>query len=304
MYYSFRIARCLFLAFLSVGTLVSLQAQVSEEILTESDDSDLDDLFLFDESTPLDGVVERKSMEGKSFLEYPSLSETDVFWEKYLWGVVDVREKINQPFAAPQSALFKLMLEGINEGKIKVYTQDDFKEQMTEDQVQSLIFDTDTTFVTNPETYEQEMEIVQNELNSDNIKKFRLKEVWYVDKKASMMRVRILGIAPILDKVSEETETVYSYPMFWIHWPSCRSYFSKKKVYLPGNDATTLSWDDYLEMRFFNYYVIKESNARNMSLSDYPSLQGDDEVSIRKRMMVSKKIKDEIFNFEQDLWSY
>jgi Gliding motility associated protein GldN len=49
-------------------------------------------------------------------------------------------------------------------------------------------------------------------------------------------------------------------------------------------------------MRRFSRYVYKESNVQNRRLQDY--LQGMD------LLLEGEKIKQEIFNFEHDLWSY
>jgi hypothetical protein len=49
-------------------------------------------------------------------------------------------------------------------------------------------------------------------------------------------------------------------------------------------------------MRFFASYIYKESNVRDRRLQDY--LTGID------LLLEADKIKQEIFNFEHDLWSY
>jgi hypothetical protein len=57
-----------------------------------------------------------------------------------------------------------------------------------------------------------------------------------------------------------------------------------------------MTWEDLFEMRFFASYIYKESNVYDRRLQDY--LSGVD------LLLEADKIKQEIFNFEHDLWSY
>ncbi|MBY5957925.1 gliding motility protein GldN [Membranicola marinus] len=303
------IKRLYFVLFLSLAAY-GLHAQIAEEIITEStiDGGDPNQIIQQQASSiePVNGVTPQNLMKDRMVLEYPHIREADVFWSKYIWGVIDVREKINQPFMYPSAPFFQLLIDGIQSGAIQPYMgdSDDFKNEMDVQAVNDILFDQDTVFVTNPETFEREPQIVRNDIDYTTIQKYRLKEIWFFDKLHSRMRVRILGICPIQDKAGEEGSFAFEYPLFWIYWPQARKYFASQKVYLPGNSATILSWDDYMEMRYFNYYVIKESNVRDYRLSDYPSMQGDSREAQLKRMLESKKIKEEIFNYESDLWSY
>lgn len=289
----------------------ALQAQIAEEIITEStiDGADPNEIIQQQQGSsiePIDGVTKPHLMENRMVMEYPPIREADVFWSKYIWGVIDVREKINQPFMYPKAPFFALLIEGIQNGSITPYMgdSDDFTTPLDLQAINQMLFQQDTVYVTNPETFEREPQVVRNDIDFTTIKKYRLKEIWFFDKLHSRLRVRILGISPIQDKAGEDGTFAYELPLFWIYWPQAREYFAAKKVFLPGNSATILSWDDYMEMRYFNYYVIKESNVRDYRLQDFPSMQGDSREAQLSRMLESKKIKESIFNYESDLWSY
>ena len=168
----------------------------------------------------------------------------------------------------------------------------------------NILYTLDTITRTNPDTYEDELVPVRNEINTNDIKRFRIKEIWYFDEATSTMQVRIIGIAPIIDILNDLGQYLGEKPLFWVYYPHAREYFARHKVYIAGNDANPLSWDDYLTMRFFSSYIYKESNVDDMKLADYPSLKGADQFSGVQRMIASERIKKEIFNFEHDLWSY
>ncbi len=289
-----------FFLLLSIG----LMGQVAEEVeITEA--TDPDDIMIFDQSDiSSSSMLKEKIMSQRRILEYPVTREADIFWEKYIWGVIDTREKMNLTFTSPHSPFFKLMVDAIGNSDIVAYTDDTFEEIIDQDAVNQMLFTTETTTVVNPETYEEEVKTVTNEMDYNSVKKFRIKEVWFFDKKSSVMRVRIVGIAPLQDKSNETGEITYEEPLFWIYWPQARHYFARHKAYTVGNDANTISWDDYLEMRYFSYYITKESNTRDVAIKNLPFYQGDDIKSKRMRMLKSMHIKEEIFNFEHDLWSY
>ena len=66
-------------------------AQQPENILTESSDPN--------EGRPLDDIVGKKLTSDKRLLPYDHVREADIFWEKRIWRVIDIREKMNLPFA-------------------------------------------------------------------------------------------------------------------------------------------------------------------------------------------------------------
>jgi len=53
-------------------------------------------------------------------------------------------------------------------------------------------------------------------------------------------------------------------------------------------------------MRKCESYIVKRSNVNDFRLKDYPNL-AENGVDL---LMESDKVKEEIFNFEHDLWSY
>ena len=247
---------------------------------------------------PLDDFTERSLVASHPMLHYPYTDERDVFWQKRVWELVDIRTLKNLPFRYPPEPFFKILMDEVKNGNIKAYsTEDDkFSKELSSEEIGELIASRDTVLTFDPETYEEHLEIVTNDLNPEDVYLFRLKEIWWVDSKYSQLKVRILGIAPIVEVTDDLGNLKYYKPLFWIYYPDARKVLAKHKVFNPWNDASTLTWEDWLEMRFFDSVVIKESNVYDRRIEDYAS--GTD------ALLEGQKIKDEIFNFEQDLWSY
>lgn len=249
--------------------------------------------------TPRDGFYDRSLHKEKMPLPYDYIHEKDVFWEKRIWREVDTREKMNHIFVSPHGPLITTILDAANEGDITLYNtwDDKFSQSLTQEEIQGLMSSSDTISIYDPETFRDSIVVVKNELNWEDIKKYRIKEVWYFDEETSTLGVRILGIAPIVDRFDNDGNYLNSGPMFWAYYPELRKTFAQTETFNPMNDGVRLSWDDVFEARLFSSYVIKESNIHDRRIQDYTK-------NGVNALLESERIQTEIFNFEHDLWSY
>ena len=283
--------------FFSLCSATALLAQNPEEVEVKTEE-------VTEETpgeAPIDDVVKKEVMGERRVLPYQYVRESDIFWEKRVWRIIDVREKMNLPFAYPEDPFFKILSEAATKGDLPVYSTDEdgakFKKRMSTDDVLSMLSKTDTVVTFDPETYEEKIQIVNNDINWEDVKRFRLKEVWFFDKQTSTMNVRILGIAPMIDVKDNEGNFRFEKPMFWVYYPQARELFARHRVFtMGGNTNATISWEDVFEMRYFASFIYKESNVYDRKIEDY--LTGTD------LLMESEKIKADIFNWEHDLWQY
>lgn len=271
-------------------SLLSGQQQAETTIITESSEP-MEDVYI-------DDIVPKRMIFENRVLPYEPVREADIPWERRIWRILDIREKLNLPFAYPEKPFFKILAEASQNGEIRVFQDDKFTEMLTPEEVGSKLVSMDTIILYNPETYEEEVRVVRNEINSADIKRFRIKEIWYFDEETSTMKVRILGIAPIQD-VYDENSGLFKYelPLFWVYYPEAREVLARYRVFNEKNDAAPLTWYDYFELRRFASYIYKESNVQDLRLIDM-YVDGVD------RLMESEKIKAELFNWEHDLWTY
>lgn len=264
-------------------------AQLPEDVQTESG---------IQGEEPIDGVVKKHLVNERRILPYDNVREADIFWEKKIWRVIDTREKMNKPFVYPERPLFQIIKDAVLGGEVVAYSVEDdkFTTPISLEDVQSMMATIDTVETIDPETYESIFEVVVNEINVADVKRYRIKEIWFVDEETSTMNVRILGIAPIIDEYDDNGNFLYERPLFWLYYPHLRELLGREDVFMEGNDAARISWENLLEMRMFSSYIFKESNVLDARLADlYSGVE---------RLLESQKIKMEIFNFEHDLWSY
>lgn len=247
---------------------------------------------------PTDDIVERHTMQENRPLPYPPLRESDILWEKRVWRVIDTREKMNLPFRYPPRPLFAILAEGVEKGQLTAYSVEDdqFRMPLDVSDVNRMLYQVDTVPVYNIDDGTEEYQIVESDINMEDIKRYRLKEVWYFDSRTSTLKVRILGIAPLKEEYDDNGNFKYERPLFWLYYPHCRELLSHEQAPNPFNDNALTSWEDLFEMRFFSSYIMKVSNLRDARLEDY--LSGVD------LLLESERIGQEIFNFEHDLWQY
>ena len=145
-------------------------------------------------------------------------------------------------------------------------------------------------------------EVRSREFPVDSVYRFQLKEEVVFDKEASKVVTRILGIAPMGPTILPNGKILDGPPKayFWIFYPDLRGILSKYEVYNPKNFGNRMSWEDLFESRMYSSYITKSTfdNPFNQSLAEKHSKN--------KLFMLleGEAIKEKIFNYEQDLWSY
>lgn len=275
--------------FFLAGFVTLATAQRPENVITESSEP-------ADSSIFMDDIVQRRTIFDQRVLPYESLREADIPWEKRIWQVIDVREKMNLAFIYPKNPFFQIINEAATSGMVAAFRDEDFKQLMQAVEIEGMMFSMDTIQVIDPETYETKTSVVKNEISAESIKFFRIKEVWFFDRESSRMKVRILGIAPIRERIIAGKAEEQA--MYWLYYPQIREILARHRSFNDFNDASPLSWDDVFEMRRFSSYIYKESNSQDLRLKDFFPVDGV------ARLREGEKIKNKLFNFEQDLWEY
>ena len=260
--------------------------------------------------TVLDGVFVKEHKDEREPLQYPYLREADVMWSKRIWRVIDLNEKINLPLRYPISkindrkSLIDLFLDAIKEGTLTAYdatNSDEFILPTTYAGVMSRGGSrVDTVQMQRPDPpYDSYDTVITKEFSSDKVVAYRLKEDWFFDKQRSVMDVRIIGIAPLVYAVDESGNIRpgnIKLPLFWIYYPEARALLAHAESFNRENDAERRNFDDIFQKRLFSSYITKESNVYDRRIEDY--VQGV------HALLEADRIKNDITNFEHDMWEY
>ncbi|MCB9034877.1 MAG: gliding motility protein GldN [Chitinophagales bacterium] len=228
------------------------------------------------------------------------IRESDVFWYKTVWRVIDLREKMNLHFKWPKSPFISILLDAIKSGEVPVYSgmDDEFSVPISAEEAMSVAGgSTDSILVTDVLTGLQNWKVITNEVNWDNVNKLRIKEIWYFDKQHSVMKVKIMGICPLIDNYDPTTGNFRAVvPVFWTYFPSLRKTFVNAEAFNPFPNGVLLNWDQVFSLRLFSSYIYKIDNVQDFRIQDYKS--GID------ILYESEAKKQEIFNYEHDMWEY
>ncbi|MCX6290240.1 MAG: gliding motility protein GldN [Bacteroidetes bacterium] len=257
----------------------------------------------------LDGVYVKEHTAEREPLTYSYLREADVMWSKRIWRVIDLNEKMNLPLKYPigkildRKSLIDLMLDAIKEGSLTAYstTDDEFTLPVTMKEIAAKGgARSDTTKMNRPDPpYEEYDTVIAKEFAPEKVIAYRLKEEWFFDKQRSVMDVRIIGIAPMIYDIDESGNLRpgnVKKPLFWVYYPEARKLFENSEVFNRENDGSRRSFDDIFQKRLFSSFIYKESNVYDRRIEDYR--QG------LSALLEAERIKNDITNFEHDMWEY
>jgi gliding motility associated protien GldN len=252
-------------------------------------------------------AVDRNLIKDRKPLAYEHIREDDAFFSEFIWREIDGREKANLSFMYPakddngDQRFFAVLLSAIMNDSVVAFGPDD--ERFTTPMPTSKILDQlagklDTVSVIDPVSGEETKTISRtSSANIDSVYTFRIKEQVIFDKESSRLYFRIIGICPVVKrKVGNKSE---AFPLFWLYYPDLRPTLAKYEVYNSRNFSGRMTWEELFENRFFSSYITKTTwnNPSNKSLA---ALIKDPLF----RLLEGENIKEKIFAFEQNLWSY
>jgi len=259
----------------------------------------------------LDGVYVRDNNPARRVVPYSFLREADVLWSKRIWRQIDLNEKVNAPMRFPKTGetkdrknLISVLMDAIKEGSLTAYdpSDDEFTTPMTSEEFSKVGgADSINIKVTRAEPpYDEYDSTVFRAFNPDDVVMYRMKEEWFFDKQRSVLDVRIIGICPMMlarDQEGNLIEGGQRKLLFWVYFPEARRIFANAELANRFNSSQRLSFDDLFMKRMFNSYIIKEDNVYNRRIDDYKTNPMD-------ALLESERIKQDIINFETDLWEY
>jgi gliding motility associated protien GldN len=228
------------------------------------------------------------------------LREADLLWQKRVWRVIDVNEKINHSFSNPERPFINILLEAADKEEIQLYStlDDNFSTPLTLEQRLSIVGGMDTVEVVDIDgDFESSYEIVPRIFDPGTVTRYRVQEIWYIDKSSSRMQVRILGIAPIVDQVDEMGNVLFEEPLFWVYYPAARNMLARERAWISDNETAASSWEDVFEMRYFDSFVTKEGNVHGRRIKDYVADR-------RSQLFLGQRMEKERLAKESDLWSH
>ncbi len=259
-----------------------------------------------------DGAVDKSFVNERTPLPYEHLRADDALFMEKVWREIDLREKMNQSFRYRteddngDQRFISMLLKAVKSGEVTAFdaSDDRFTTPLAADQVAQLTAggspDTSAVYDVNDPSKVVKYVVSTTSFDPESVIKLRIKEEWVFDREASRMFVRILGIAPLKTILNANGTERGSSVMFWVYYPDLRPTLAKAEVYNPKNMGNSrMTWEELFESRMFSSYIVKSTldNPFNKTIRQVIKdpilalLEGDN-------------LKERIFNYEQDLWSY
>lgn len=264
--------------------------------------------------------VGMKVLEDQSPIAYGYIDDRDVLWSKTIWEIIDLNERINFPYYYPtinngllsnnRKSLFRILYDNIASGEItEIYSTSYFieSEKLTFEDLTDVLVSRNLSSegISKSNAGEQvtEDDYDTYKIESDKISQYRIKGTWFFDKRLGELKYRLLGIAPVAPDVSTLSQGPEAMkdalvPLFWIWFPDAREALANNGVFNTRNSSQPVTYDHMLNSRRFNATIYREENVyEDRQVSEYIY-----EDALRQ-LLESERIKSEIRDFEQDMWS-
>ena len=260
----------------------------------------------------------QKALDNDAPLEYGYVDDRDILWSKTVWETIDLDERVNFPLYYPidtvdigadRRSLYDVLLKNIKSGKLEdVYVDSYFTEKRVFSDLAATLSKVDTTDM----GYEQinageelSLEFInERDLTAADIEEYRIKGIWYFDKRQGELKYRLLGIAPVAPDVNfiddESMDPADAkVELFWVWYPGARQILHDAKVFNQRNSAQPITYDMLLNARRFNGVIYREDNVHgDRKVNDYIA---DNALF---QLLEAKRIKEVIRDKEQDMWAY
>jgi gliding motility associated protien GldN len=234
-----------------------------------------------------------------------------------VWEYIDLNQRINLPLYYPidttrvepyRRSLYHTLLKAVKSGRItEVYDDSYFTTKLKVNEINEKLLRVDTSNAgydalnagdTNLSEYVDSIAI-----QSEDIQGFRIKGIYYFDKRQGELKYRLLGLAPVAQDVQTIGRSDVSdnelLSLFWIFYPDARQVLHEIKVFNEKSSTYPLSFDHILISRRFSSIIYRQENLYgDRDVRDY--IKGNSLFQV----LESEKLKEAIRDRELDMWNY
>jgi gliding motility associated protien GldN len=258
----------------------------------------------------LDGAIDKP-------LPYGYVSDRDILWSTTVWEYIDLNQRINLPLYYPvdttrvepyRRSLYHTLLKAVKSGKItEVYDDSYFTTRLQVNEISEKLLRVDTSNAgydaLNAGDSNLSEFVDSIAIQSQDIQGFRIKGIYYFDKRQGELKYRLLGLAPVAQDVQTIGRSDVSdnelLSLFWIFYPDARQVLHEMKVFNEKSSTYPISFDHLLISRRFSSIIYRQENLYgDRDVRDY--IKGNSLFQV----LESEKLKEAIRDRELDMWNY
>lgn len=260
-------------------------------------------------------------------LEYGFVDEKDILKSMMVWEVIDLNDKINQPFyydnpngllSKTTRSLYQILLDAALNGEIdEVYEDENFSTKSTPEAIKKKLeserVDDELIEIINsgrtPTEAEKKQYVDLIRTTTDKVKVLKIMGMWFIDKRDGQMKYRPLGIAAMgpdptsIGRIGPDGQPLAGadelVDLFWVYYPKARDILANNYVFNRANSSADLSFDDIINARRFSSVIYKSTNGLgDGTIKDYVPRNAEEQLA------ESDRIKEQILQMENDMWNY
>jgi gliding motility associated protien GldN len=258
----------------------------------------------------LDGAIDKP-------LPYGYVSDRDILWSTIVWEYIDLNQRINLPLYYPvdttrvepyRRSLYHTLLKAVKSGKItEIYDDSYFTTRLQVNEINEKLLRVDTSNAgydaLNAGDRNLSEFVDSIAIQSQDIQGFRIKGIYYFDKRQGELKYRLLGLAPVAQDVQTIGRSDVSdnelLSLFWVFYPDARQILHEMKVFNEKSSTYPISFDHLLISRRFSSIIYRQENLYgDRDVRDY--IKGNSLFQV----LESEKLKEAIRDRELDMWNY
>ena len=250
-----------------------------------------------------------------------TIREADVLWATRLWQRIDLRQPINKSLYSPldsvklgKRSLFQILLSDIiydTSSNILMYKQDELNHKFTKTEVIQIIERKDTIELIDENGNKEELVfLLPLRTVKATMYKIDLMLDFFYNRQSSQMESRILSLGihipyyilnPDL-KLIHDTANMDIYQrtdstiLIWFYYPSLRHLFANNPCYRNYRTGEILSIDQVFIKGLYSSIIFQKENVYAKEVNQYTT--GLD------ALLEERRIKNQVFNKELNLWQY
>lgn len=215
-------------------------------------------------------LVERVTHSNPVSIPVP---EENIEWQRIVYREISINKAVNAGlfYQTDGNCFFSYIFKNVLDGKVQAYNygiNDNFMfSQNNAVNIPVMLKNFQIPFT---RTDSSTIAVDQNDIPSNLVKAFYIKESHYYDTRNSSFRTRCLAICPIMFQQDDFENQETKYPMFWIKYSELEPLLQDFLVFGDAyNSSSVMSVNEFFSANFYEGSIYKVFDMTDIALTQY-----------------------------------